>query len=980
MKILELRFKNLNSLYGEWCLDFTDPEYVSNGIFALTGPTGAGKSTILDAICLALYGATPRLGRITDSSNEIMSRQTGECYAEVLFESQAGKFRAHWEQRCARKKATGKLQPPEHQVAEAGTGKLLEAKKSRVVAVIEEKTGMDFERFTRSILLAQGGFDTFLKADVEQKSKILEQITGTGIYSKISQSVYERNRREKNGLEILQAETAGIVILEPEKERNVKEELGEKERQLTEVDLKRKELDKAVRWRADLDGLKIALSKLLEGEVDLKDDMVALEIDFKMCEKALGSAEGQCTRVKEKEKGALDLIRVVHLLDQKLEDQKATVQGGAEVCVQLAGKIKGLKDDQLEVVKKRSEIIEALGFAEGYLREHSEDEVLVSSLNVIEEQARNLYHKQADIIKEESYVERSRIGFKGLLDKLKKLAQQESDYRYNLEKEAKAVADEKNSLLSLLKGRRLREYRFEQSALLRELNLLVKIRELKEERAKLEDDKACPLCGSREHPYAEGNIPLLDGVEKRIKLLGSLIEKAEDSEERINQFEESEKTSRKILEGNERELELASKDKDNLGKALLELEEKLDYDKSELLKIKEALLIRLRPLDIEGFSDLDSLVLVGFLKKRLGEWLEQIRKKEISREALARLDIELKGQSGVLDAWSGNLVERERELSCFKDVYGKGLAERRELYGEKKPDEEENNLRKRVKVIELEKKEARNLRDGASHKLAIKRAEAGILMERIRKITSELEEGGSGFKCFLEGQLKTTEVGLNSLVQKKDKELQQLMEQIAALKHIVREHSLAEERLKGRLGAIDAQRKECQRWEKLNELIGSADGKKYRKFAQGLTFEMVVFHANQQLKKMTDRYQLIHDGKHPLELNVIDNYQAGEVRSSKNLSGGEGFIVSLTLALGLSKMASRKVRVDSLFLDEGFGTLDDESLECALEALSGLQQEGKLIAVVSHVLALKERISAQISVSPVSGGKSELRGPGCRSL
>ena len=179
MKILELRFKNLNSLYGEWVIDFTDPEYVSNGIFALTGPTGAGKSTILDAICLALYGATPRLGKITKSGNEIMSRQTGECYAEVLFESQAGRFRCHWEQRRARKKAEGNLQDQEHQIADDATGKPIETKKSLVGGVIEEKTGMDFDRFTRSILLAQGGFDTFLKADVEQKSKILEQITGT---------------------------------------------------------------------------------------------------------------------------------------------------------------------------------------------------------------------------------------------------------------------------------------------------------------------------------------------------------------------------------------------------------------------------------------------------------------------------------------------------------------------------------------------------------------------------------------------------------------------------------------------------------------------------------------------------------------------------------------------------------------------------------------------------------------------------------
>jgi exonuclease SbcC len=128
---------------------------------------------------------------------------------------------------------------------------------------------------------------------------------------------------------------------------------------------------------------------------------------------------------------------------------------------------------------------------------------------------------------------------------------------------------------------------------------------------------------------------------------------------------------------------------------------------------------------------------------------------------------------------------------------------------------------------------------------------------------------------------------------------------------------------------------------------------------------------------MTDRYLLIRDDEKPLELNVIDNYQADQIRSTKNLSGGESFIVSLSLALGLSKMASRKVRVDSLFLDEGFGTLDEDVLETSLEALSGLQHDGKLIGIISHVSALKERISTQINVQPVSGGKSIISGPGC---
>ena len=168
MKILELRFKNLNSLYGEWHIDFTTPDYSANGIFAIIGPTGAGKSTILDAICLALYGATPRLGKITKNSNQLMSRQTADCFSEVTFESQAGIFRCHWSQQKARKKIDGNLGESKHEIVEANSGILLESKKRDVAHVIEEKTGMDFERFTRSILLAQGGFSAFLTASPDE--------------------------------------------------------------------------------------------------------------------------------------------------------------------------------------------------------------------------------------------------------------------------------------------------------------------------------------------------------------------------------------------------------------------------------------------------------------------------------------------------------------------------------------------------------------------------------------------------------------------------------------------------------------------------------------------------------------------------------------------------------------------------------------------------------------------------------------------
>jgi len=203
VRILHIHFKNLNSLQGEWTVDLTHPAYVSEGIFAITGPTGSGKSTLLDALCLALYGATPRLGRITKTTNGIMSRQTGECFAEVTFETPQGCFRCHWSQRTARKKADGELQNARHEIVQNATGEVLEEKLSEVPRRVEAITGMDFRRFTRTMLLAQGDFAAFLQASADERGPLLEQITGTRIYTEISQRVHERRGAEKKKLDEL---------------------------------------------------------------------------------------------------------------------------------------------------------------------------------------------------------------------------------------------------------------------------------------------------------------------------------------------------------------------------------------------------------------------------------------------------------------------------------------------------------------------------------------------------------------------------------------------------------------------------------------------------------------------------------------------------------------------------------------------------------------------------------------------------------
>ena len=265
MRILGVRFKNLNSLTGEWHVDFTHPDYSSNGIFAITGPTGSGKTTIMDAICLGLYGRTPRLDKVTKSSNEIMSRQTGECFAEVTFETQKGRYHCHWSQYRARKRSDGALQQAKHEIADADSGEVMESKINKVGEFIEKATGMDFERFTRSMLLAQVGFAVFLQAPPNERSDILEQITGTKIYSRISIKVHQRRTEEHDKLEILQAELKGIQVLNEDEERELQSGLKEKQGQETELAGKVNDIRKSIAW---LDGM-FALEKEL-GELDKK--------------------------------------------------------------------------------------------------------------------------------------------------------------------------------------------------------------------------------------------------------------------------------------------------------------------------------------------------------------------------------------------------------------------------------------------------------------------------------------------------------------------------------------------------------------------------------------------------------------------------------------------------------------------------------------------------------------------------------------
>jgi exonuclease SbcC len=169
---------------------------------------------------------------------------------------------------------------------------------------------------------------------------------------------------------------------------------------------------------------------------------------------------------------------------------------------------------------------------------------------------------------------------------------------------------------------------------------------------------------------------------------------------------------------------------------------------------------------------------------------------------------------------------------------------------------------------------------------------------------------------------------------------------------------------------IAGQRERTELWAALNELIGSADGRRFRAFAQSLTLEALLAHANRHLETLAPRYRLQRVPAADLDLQIVDRDMADEVRGVHSLSGGESFLVSLALALGLASLSSDRTRVESLFIDEGFGGLDPEALDVAIASLDALQSVGRRVGVISHVPALVERIGVRVEVSPQGGGRS----------
>ena len=860
MKILSVHIENLNSLRGEWHIDLSRGEYVTDGIFAVTGPTGAGKTTIFDAICLALYGQTPRLGKITGTTNEIMSKHTKECYAAVVFEAKGGKYLVSWKQN---KSSKGNLQGAKHTISDAVTGEILHDKSKDIPVMVEELTGMDFKRFTQAVMLEQGGFDAFLKAKEGERSQILEMLTGTEIYGRVSTAVYERTDIERRKLDMIQS---SLDSKKPQDSFGSDEEIAEllsaRQGELSELEAEHVQLKEAIDWLNSI--------KKLERELGQVEESIS-----QLTTRAKLFTPDRC-RME-------DALRANTLLAdfEALKAKRAQYSATQERCERYSRQIKQGTSELANIDSG------ALPDAQAGLNR--------LTCNITGD-SNEFYAKGVELVK----------SYKVLAVK-----------KPGLER-AKSSAEE-----ALMAAQRaLHDAEEEYSLCLEHYEEVV----YREARKNLKPGTPCPVCGSLEHP---GNVHAEAGGDAGVSAADFL------------------SASRKL-----RELQAAESDART---RLTQCTEELNRNIDETAEARARVLEIIEPMGIfdAGIRN------CGDISSRLDRWISLVRALTERVNTLAQKRSNL---AGGIDTMSSALQDDRAALDAMAGELENMEADFAAKLREKGFSTESDFTSACLDGTELARlqDEAKNLDDSMSRLTAIKTDRTGRLnAERERALTAYgLEE-------------------LSPQYIEQDARIAALRKNIYELERALsNRRELAEEVV--RLTAErDAQRGVYDNWAALNKLIGSQNGNRYRVFAQRITLEMMTGLANRQLERMSGRYRLTNTpGDDGLELSVIDREQAGEIRPTKNLSGGERFIVSLALALGLSQISGSKARVDSLFLDEGFGSLDEDALNTALEALGEVRREGRMIGIISHVAALRERIAAQIRVIPKSEGTSILEGAG----
>lgn len=1033
MKILKVEFENINSLAGKWCIDFTDPSYseLDHSLFVISGKTGMGKTSILDAITLALYGATPRQGVIYNGNegNAVMTSDKGTCFARVTYRCRKGTYVSEWNQRRARDRADGNLQNaqgkiwrienPQDPIFTGNTGR-----NSELARANAEIIQLDYSQFCRSIMLAQGEFSKFLTSEEKERADILEKLNGTEKYRRIGKKVGDHRREAKAAKDTSQAAFDALNNTMPKAEDIAKDkallaEVADKEKALTD---KKKNLEARIAWRNSMNestrSLESAETELAKANKD--------KSEFAGNEKRLADAE--------KARECATLHTELQGFRKHEADDKAKLENFQKQLPQVASDLKTAGDNKAIAEKEKTATEQFIAKNEALWNEIRMLDQDVKNATSVKAEAENRKATAAQSLSEaEAELKKAQDAIKSLEPQVESLAQtQEANAKdaglagiipqsetlvasirgfdkkiADEEKAKKAFADDlKKAEEGLNDANALRQELLEQQNELFRNDVLALANVIQNH---LEEGKACPVCGSTEHPacgHSNGTVANESSVTSTAEKIRELNTKLQDADAKLGQYENAK--SRALTAGNaasenieslnsqkneasEKVAELwkpwAEFDLTNADSTLADLKLRLQQftaNKTKFDKLSNDLVIARNNVEMYGRKvqhEQDHLEKETANLDDVSRKLDELRSSRSEKfgdkdvEAVAKEATASKTAAAnkydATDKAFRNIENRHNELNTQIAALKGSL--------EKTAGDIETASEKFVNAIA-----AKGFADEAAFQAALlQEAEFTKLQNEKKRIDGAIATATGKKQAATEALEKlkaerSDETPLQALTEGKaavEKELGELQGSSGAARARVKAYTENVAQLQILQKDLDAKKAELSRWEAMGEWFGVMDGSDFATFVQGLTFKSLLKLANKHLAIVKDRFRLVAEGN--LGFKVADS-EFGNDRRISNLSGGEKFLVSLSLALGIADFASRNVRVESLFMDEGFGTLDDDTLEDVMYCLRCQQREGKMLGIITHVESVVNNISQKIMLerSTSQKGHSTITGPG----